>query len=223
MKKRTANIIGATGLVGTQLVQLILEDDRFEQLNIYTRHSTGFNHPKIKEQLVDFEQIDQWKSQIKGDILFSSLGTTLKKAGSVNKQFLIDYTYQFNVAEAAAQQGVSTYVLISSAGANSNSRLFYSKMKGELDEDVRKLNFEKTIILRPSILDGNRLEKRTTEQISLKIARWITKFIFQKYRPIHAKTVAKAMINAVFIEHQTPAYSIYELDELFEIANGING
>ena len=102
MKNLTANVIGATGLVGSYLVRLLLEDDRFEEVNIFTRRTIGIKHEKLKEHLVDFNKIGSWAAKLQGDVLFSSLGTTRKKAGSIKKQFLVDYTYQYTVAEAAA-------------------------------------------------------------------------------------------------------------------------
>ena len=216
--RKTAIVIGATGLVGSQLVQQLLADDRFEKVTIFVRRARGLTHSKLDEQLVDFNQLDQWKEQIQGDVLFSTMGTTLKKAGSKQAQFKIDYTYQYEVAEAATQNGVRNFVLISSAGANPESRVFYSRMKGELDEAVQKLNFRKITILRPSILDGDRKEKRTMEQISLKISRWITHFVFRKYRPIKDETVARAMIHVALNENQAEKTLIYELDNIFKLA-----
>jgi uncharacterized protein YbjT (DUF2867 family) len=218
MKKLTANIIGATGLVGSHLLQKLLNDKRFEQVRVFTRRTTGLSHPKLDEHLVNFDQTDAWASLIQGDVLFSTLGTTLKKAGSKEKQFVIDYSYQYQLAEAAAKNGVPDYVLVSSAGANANSKIFYSKMKGELDEAVKKLDFKKIIILRPSILDGERQEKRAAEKISIQVTRWLTRYFFKIYRPIHAKTVAKAMINSIFNEELTPNYLIFELDEVEKLA-----
>ena len=213
--KLTANIIGATGLVGSQLLNFLIEDDRFAQINVFTRRSTGFTNAKIKEYLVDFNGIANWGKLLQGDVLFSCMGTTLKTAGSKGNQYRIDYSYQFEVAEYAAKNGVVDYVLISSAGANAKSKVFYSRMKGELEHAVEELGFRKIIILRPSILDGNRKEKRTAEAISIRMGRWLTKFIFKKYRPIKDKIVAFAMINSVFVE---PHKVVYELDEIFELA-----
>ncbi|KOH43452.1 NAD(P)H-binding protein [Sunxiuqinia dokdonensis] len=214
MKKLTANLIGATGLVGSHLLQQLLNDDRFEQVRVFSRRATGQSHPKLNEQLVNFDEMTEWASLINGDVLFSTLGTTLKKAGSKEKQFVIDYTYQYQAAETAVKNGVADFVLVSSAGANTNSKIFYSRMKGELDEAVKGLDFKKIIILRPSILDGDRQEKRTAEKIGIKVMRWLTQYVFKKYRPIHAKTVARAMINSIFNEELTTDYLIFELDEV---------
>lgn len=215
--EQKAIIIGATGLVGSQLVRQLLCDGRFQSVIVFTRRKTGWSHPKLSEQIVNFNQIDQWSDQIKGDVLFSAMGTTLKKAGSKEAQYKIDYTYQYQVAEAAATNGVSSYVLVSSAGASADSKIFYSRMKGELDEAVKKFNFRKTVILRPSILDGERKGKRPAEQASLKISRWVTRFIFKKYRPIKGETVAQAMIQTAASNEMGNGYFIYELDEIEQL------
>ncbi len=218
MNNITANIIGATGLVGTKLIQLLLEDERFEKVNIFTRRPTIFSHQKLVEHIVDFNDIYSWSDEIQGDILFSTLGTTLKNAGSKEKQFLVDYTYQFQVAEAAVKNGISNYVLVSSIGANSKSNVFYTKMKGQLDDAVQKLGFKQISILRPSMLDGNRKENRTGEKIALKISRWLTKYVFKKYRPIMDITVAQAMINSIFNQSNKNKYRIYESEEVFKLS-----
>ena len=132
-----------------------------------------------------------------GDELYSALGTTIKKAGSKEAQYKIDFTYQYEVAKAAAKNGVKKYLLVSSAGANYKSGNFYLRIKGSLDEKVQQLNFEKIRIFRPSILVGLRSEKRLGESIGIKIAGTITKIIpaLKKYRPIKASQVAEAMIK----------------------------
>ncbi len=219
MSKLTANIIGATGLVGTQLVQLLINDDRFEKVSVFTRRPTVNSHSKLTEHVIDFNDIDSWSELIQGDVLFSTLGTTIKTAGTQEKQYLVDYTYQFEVAQAASKNGVSVYVLVSSTGANSKSRVFYSKMKGQLDDAVQQLNFKKISIIRPSILDGDRNENRTGEKFALKLSHWITKFLFKKYRPIKDIIVAQAMINSAINNQTNKRCSIYELEEVFELAD----
>jgi uncharacterized protein YbjT (DUF2867 family) len=152
-----------------------------------------------------------------GNVLYSTLGTTLKQAGSKPVQYKVDYTYQFQFAKAAAENGIPTYVLVSSAGASAKSSIFYSKMKGELDEAVQKLSFTNCVILRPSILVGERENKRTAEEFANRIMKFISRYIFKKYRPIEGKTVARAMINTS-IHQPKPGVLIAELDEIFGLA-----
>jgi uncharacterized protein YbjT (DUF2867 family) len=158
---------------------------------------------------------------VTGDVLFSAFGTTLKKAGSKDAQYKIDHTYQFQVAEAARGNGVKQYVLISSAGADPDSSMFYNRMKGELDRDVQQLGFEQIAILRPSVLDGDRSESRRAEAIGIWIGKYILPLIpyFRKYRAIKAQKVALAMIGAWTTQDQ--AVLIREADELFRLADAV--
>lgn len=212
--KKTALVIGATGLVGSEVLHQLLADDRYLRVRVFHRRSTGIDHPKLEEHIVDFDAIDNWKHLIRGDELYSALGTTIKKAGSQEKQYTVDYTYQFDVAKAAAENGVKKYSLVSSAGANHRSRFFYSRLKGELDDDVKALPFEVITIMRPSILAGDRNEKRPGESIGLFFISFMTKIPgLKKYRPISGKTVAQGMINS--LHKCPPGYHIFELDEIF--------
>ncbi|MDX1351043.1 MAG: NAD(P)H-binding protein [Putridiphycobacter sp.] len=213
-----AIVIGATGLIGKQLVKQLLADDLYTEVKVFLRRSTGISNPKLKEFIINFEALDQSVHLIKGDVLFSVLGTTLRTAGSKNKQYNIDYHYQYNFAKIAANNGVSNYVLLSSIGANAKSSVFYSKMKGELDEAVQELPFEHISILRPSMLDGNREEFRLAEKLFTPIMRAVVLVpCWKKYRPIKDVTVAKAMRNAVH-ENET-AYHIYESNYIFLLAD----
>ena len=214
-----AIVIGATGLVGSRLVRLLLEDLRFDHIHIFVRQATGLAHPRLTEHRVDFNKIDEWSGQIRGDVLFSALGTTRKKAGSKKNQYQVDFNYQYEVARIAAQNGVPDFVLVSSAGADPESRLFYSRMKGELEKAVQKMKFQRIIILRPSILDGKRKKKRPAEALSLKVMHVVTRYIFRKYRPVRARIVAHAMINSIFIDSLPTGVSLYQPDELFILAD----
>jgi uncharacterized protein YbjT (DUF2867 family) len=149
-------------------------------------------------------------------VLFSALGTTLKQAGSKAKQYEVDFTFNLNFAQKAKANGIENYVLVSSIGANSKSALFYTRIKGELDDTVANLGFENLTILRPSYLSGERDEKRWMEELSLPIVGFVTKLILKKYRPISGETAAKAMINGVLKPH--PEKTIWEADEVFELA-----
>jgi len=212
----TANVIGATGLVGKALVQQLLNDERFEKVRIFVRRETGLKHPKLEQLIVDFGRSETWEKQLTGDVLFSALGTTLKQAGSKEKQWEIDYTFNLNFATKAKENGIENYVLVSSVGANAKSSLFYTKMKGELDEAVSKIGFRNLVILRPASLTGPRENRRLAEEISVPILNILTRFMMKDYRPISDETVAKAMINATL--RNTGGKTIYEGAEVFNLA-----
>ncbi len=214
--KLTANVIGATGLVGKQLVQQLLENDSFEKVRIFVRQNSNMQHSKLEQQIINFKDEKTWANQLTGDVLFSALGTTLKQAGSKEKEYEVDFTFNLNFAQKAKENGIENYVLVSSIGANAKSHIFYTRMKGELDEAVMKLNFKNLVVLRPSSLTGDRKEKRPAEIISIPVLHFLTRFMLKKYRPIKDKTVATAMISAVL--KPNPEKSIWEAGEVFTLA-----
>ena len=214
---KTAILIGATGMTGSFALQLLLKDDRFSRVKIFTRRTTGFTNPKLEEHVIDFDAVENWKNLIMGDVLFSALGTTLKQAGGKDPQYKVDYTYQYNVAKAASENGVPVYVLVSSVGANPVSMIFYSKMKGELERDIRMLAFQNIHILQPGPLEGPRPKERKMEEVGIKVTRFFTNMgLFSGYKPIHGKIVAQAMINASF-DTET-GVKVYRLLEVFKRA-----
>jgi uncharacterized protein YbjT (DUF2867 family) len=211
-----ANVIGATGLVGKQLVTKLLEDKRFEKVRIFVRRDTGLQHPKLEKLVVDFGKTETWEKQLNGNVLFSALGTTMKQAGSKEKQWEIDFTFNLNFAKKAKENGIENYVLVSSVGANAKSSVFYTRMKGELDEAVSKIGFPNLVILRPASLTGPRENRRMAEEISVPVLNFLTRFMMKNYRPISDETVAKAMINATFKINTNK--TIYEGGEVFNLA-----
>ena len=211
--EKTALIIGASGLVGHQLVIQLLENPEFEKVRVFVRRRTGLSHPKLDEQIIDFDRPEIWKNLVQGDVLFSTLGTTIKTAKTKENQYRVDFTYQYEFAKAAVENGVPAYVLISSVGANPKSSVFYSRMKGELDEAVAKLNFKKLIVIRPSILDGNRQEKRAGEKVGLVISRFLTRFVLKKYRPTPVDVLAAKMISLSL--DQSEGFRVVEGLEIF--------
>lgn len=214
---KTAIIIGATGLVGSDLTRQLLVHPDYSKVIVFVRRSTGLTDAKLTERIVDFEQIETWKEEIRGDVLFSALGTTLDKAGSKQAQYQVDYTFQYQVAAAAATNGVPCLVLISAAGASERSMIFYSRMKGELDREVKKLPFQRLRIIKPGILKGKRVESRPTEEISIRAMQLLGRLPFiRKYRPVPATTVATAMIKAAGMEE--PGFREFELEGVFALA-----
>ncbi len=119
-------LIGATGLVGSELLQYLINDERISQIRVFTRRSTGIEHQKVTEFIVNFEELNNWRQEIKGDILFSALGTTLKQVGSREAQRIVDYDYQLRVAQVARINGIRNVVLVSAPGANVKSFFAYS-------------------------------------------------------------------------------------------------
>jgi uncharacterized protein YbjT (DUF2867 family) len=213
---KTAVVIGATGLVGYQILDLLLNDSRYEKVKVFHRRSTGVEHPKLEEHVIKFDEMRIWKHMITGDELYSALGTTLKAAGSKEAQYVVDYDYQLDVAKEAAANGVKSYGLVSSQGASNASKVFYLNMKGKLDKNVQKLGFEKVVFVRPSILDGNRQESRQAEKVGIVAMKMLSHLPFlREYKPIHVRTVARALINGL---NNPDSKTIYEGLELFELA-----
>ena len=211
---KTALVIGATGLVGSQLLIQLLADERVGQVIAFGRRKTGTVHAKLEERVIDFDAIDSWAPGVKGDVAFSSLGTTLKQAGSMAAQKKVDYDYQLAFARASSGNGVPGYVLVSSASADPTSRVFYSRIKGELDREVQRLGFERVRIMRPSLLGGERKEARTGERIGSVVLRAVNAVgIARRYREISGSVVARAMINAALDPEK--GTRIFTLDEIF--------
>jgi uncharacterized protein YbjT (DUF2867 family) len=211
---KTAIIIGASGLVGNALLQQLIKDDSYSKIKILVRKPSGVKHAKIEEIIVDFKNIDSYKQLVMGDILFSCMGTTLKNAKSKAAQYEVDFTYQFQTAKAAAENGVKEYVLISSIGASAESNNFYLRMKGELEEAVKPLPFEQINIMRPGPLGGNRKEFRLAEALSFPIIKALNAMgLFRKYRIIDVKIVAKAMINST--KKNDNKWNVFESEQMF--------
>ena len=196
-KDNTALVIGATGLVGRHLVKRLLQDDRFGKVIVFVRRTTGLADSKLEEHIIDFEKPEQWQHLVKGDVLFSSLGTTRGKAGSKAAQRRVDYDYQYQFAAAAAGNAVPALVLVSSVGAKAGSPMFYTRIKGELERDVKALPFVKVVVIQPGPLNGEREEKRAGEELGMRVISAMNRIgLMKKYRPIHGDTVALGMINA---------------------------
>jgi uncharacterized protein YbjT (DUF2867 family) len=192
-----ALIIGATGATGTEVLELILKDETYKQVAIFVRREVDLKHDKLKVHIIDFDKPEQWKTLVKGDVLFSCLGTTLKTVGSKEAQWKIDYGYQYDFAKIAQENDVNNYVLISTSNASAKSFFFYAKMKGQLEKAIKALKFSKLIIFNPTLLIRENTDRKM-EIIGAKVITFFNKLgLFRSQKPISTKVLAKAMIKSV--------------------------
>ena len=192
---KKALVIGATGATGSALVAQLLDNDNYQEVHIFVRRKVELKNPKLHLHIVDFDAINSWKEKLKGDELYAAMGTTLKTAGSKEAQYKIDYTYQFEVAKAAAENEVPTLLLVSSTGSSSKSPFFYPKIKGQLEDTVSQLNFKQVNIFQPPMLDrGSFL--RSNEKSGIKFLNMVNKLgILRSQMPMPVDFLAKQMIR----------------------------
>ena len=190
-----ALIIGATGATGTELTKQLLEQEEFSEVHVFVRNVPKINHPKLNVHKVDFNEIINWSEKLKGDVLFLAMGTTLKTAGSKEAQYKVDVTYQFETAKVAANNNVPKLILVSSIGANHKSIFFYPKIKGLLEEKVKKLNFKSICILRPPVLDRGAAMMRATEKKSITFIKRLNKIgLLLSQKPMTTLLLARKMM-----------------------------
>lgn len=217
--KRTALVFGATGLIGNLLVEELVESEIYQGIITFVRQATGVTEKKVTELVADFENIESLSGQIKGDDLFICLGTTIKKAGSVTKMEKIDRDLPLKIAYLAKDNGVRRIAVVSSIGASISSRNYYLRIKGEMEKSILDMDFENKAIVRPSILLGERKEKRAGEvmgKVVMKAFKPVLTGKLKKYRAIHGSDVARAMIAILQTEH---VKTVYESDELQSLAD----
>lgn len=192
---KIAIVIGSTGLIGSELVQQLLGNPNYSKVLLLNRRASGLTHSKLAERIINFDAPDL--SGVNGEDLFCAIGTTIRKAGSKEAQFKIDCQYPSTLAALLKPQGLKQVVLVSSIGADETASNFYLKTKGQLEKNIRDLDFESTIILRPSILLGKRKEFRLGEKIAIVLMQLLSPLMlgsFRKYRGIQAAKVAAKMI-----------------------------
>ena len=196
MKNKHALVIGATGASGQEIVNFLLKDSNYETVNIFVRRKVDSTNVKLNVNVIDFSQLHLYKGLIKGDVLFSALGTTIKDAGSKDKQFLVDYTYQYEFAKIASENGVDTLSLISSIGANKKSPFFYPRIKGELEESVKLLPFKKIQIYQPPSLIRQVELMRFGEKVSIILFQWLSGIgLFKSLKPISVNFLASKIVR----------------------------
>ena len=210
-----ALIIGATGATGKDLVTLLLNDNAYSEVHCFVRKPMSITHPKLHAHVVNFETPEVWADLVRGDVAFSCLGTTLAVAGTKEAQWRVDYDYQYAFAEHCKNNGVSTFVLVSAAGAKAQSKLFYNRMKGALEEAVKKLNFPRLLIFQPSILIRSNSD-RGIENFTVKAFKFLNKLgILKRYRPMPTEILAEKMLPAV--HNFRKGTFTFALDKIFEL------
>ncbi len=193
-----ALLAGATGLVGGHVLNLLLNDPNFSEVKVVTRKPLGNSNSKIKEIILDFNQLENHSAELDTDIVFCCLGTTIKIAGSQEAFKKVDYEYPYRLAQIAKTSGAKKYILVSAMGSNKNSLIFYNRVKGELEQDIDKLGFEAFHVIQPSLIIGERQEKRMGEGLAQKLSPVFDKLMMgplSKYKSIKAEQIAKAMVT----------------------------
>lgn len=208
-----ALIIGATGATGKDLLQILLADPDYTAINIFVRRSTGLVHAKLSEVITDFSNLENLSEQIMGDVWFSCLGTTLKAAGSKEKQWHIDHDIPLKFAEIARRNDIPKAVLLSAYGASAVSKVFYSKMKGQLEDAINALAFNRLIIFRPGLLlraNTDRMGERIMAGM-LKLMNTIG--LFRKFRGIPTALLAAKLAKAPKVS--AAGKQVVELEKIF--------
>lgn len=215
---KKALIAGATGLIGSHLLHLLLHNETYEQVIAIVRSPLPIKHPKLIEQVVDFDKLEENPSLFAVDDVFCCLGTTIKKAGSQEVMYHIDVDYPYNIATLAQQHGAKQFLLVSAMGASPSSSIFYSRMKGELEQKLSKLPLPSISIIRPALLLGERKEFRLGERLGAVVTKgtaWLMVGALRKYKAIEGKKVAAAMFKISQLNKS--GIHIYSNDQLHEI------
>ena len=190
-----ALLIGATGATGNDLLALLLKDASIQQVDVFVRRNLNVSHEKLKVHIINFDKPEEWKHLVKGDVLFSCLGTTLKAAGSKQAQWKIDYDYQYYFAKAAKENNVPCYVLVSSVSASPDSAIFYLRMKGQLEAAVKALGFPSLHIFNPPVLIRKNSD-RFAEVVGWKLIKFVNKIgLLRSQKPLETGILAQAMLN----------------------------
>ncbi len=214
VKKRSVLLLGATGLVGSQCLNLFLANDHFSQVSTLTRRPLATNpvDPKHVNHVIDFDDPESYHDKMTVDIVICALGTTIKKAGSREMFRRVDFHYAFDLSKAALETGAGHLLLVSAKGAAADSRVFYNRVKGELEDAISGLGFETLNIFRPSLLQGNRQEFRAGEEIGNFLAGAFSIVIPAQWKPTPVDRLAEAILKAAI--NDRPGQRIYESGEI---------
>lgn len=217
MEKKTAIIIGATGLTGSLLLEKLIADDTYKKIKLFLRRSTQNQSKKIEEHFGDLLQLEQFSNEFCGDEVFCCIGTTQAKTKNKETYKAIDCGIPIAAAKLAKANNIKCFTVISALGANSNSSIFYNKTKGQMEDGVKAVNIKNTYILRPSLIIGNRDESRFGEKMAsifLKIFGFLLIGSLKKYKAIKADTIANAMLALMKKQPKSGVFNSEELQKL---------
>ena len=217
--RRAALLVGATGLVGGHCLELLLQDDAWEQVAVLGQRELGTTHRKLVQRVVDFDRLAELGEVPRVDDVFCCLGTTIKHAGSEEAFRRVDFAYVHELARLASRQRAGQFLLVSAVGADRQSRVFYNRVKGEVEDAVRELPFDGVHIFRPSLLLGERRESRPGERLAILAGRALGFMLvgpLGRYRPSAARAVAAAMVRIA--KDAARGVHLYESDRIQGLA-----
>jgi uncharacterized protein YbjT (DUF2867 family) len=218
-ENKTALIAGATGLVGSSLLQQLLNENYYSKIIVLVRKSIAIKDNRVEQLVVDYNKLDSYSNQMKADDIYCTLGTTIKKAGSQAAFKKVDYEYPLALGKIAKAQGTQKFIIVTALGADATSPIFYNKVKGETEQQLKALNLPHLFILQPSLLVGNRAENRLGEKIGIVAFSVINPFLMgalKKYRSIKIEAVAFGMIHAAkHFNEKTRTLLSDEIQELY--------
>ena len=213
--QKTALIAGATGLIGTQLLPLLLASERYARVIVVGRKPVPLLHPKLTQVVTELDKLQDVRLQLIADDVYCCLGTTMRQAGSKEAFYKVDYLYVVTLAALAASNFAAQFLVVSSLGADAGARVYYSRVKGEMEAAVRQTPFRATHIFRPSLLLGERAQPRLGERLSAAVLGAVRPLLqgpLRKYRAVAAATVAAAMLAAA--EAEASGVRVHESEAL---------
>ena len=214
---KTALVFGSSGLIGGHLLSQLIENDDYNKIKIFVRSEPEINDPKVEIIKTDFNNLENHKEDIKGDDCFFCIGTTKQNSPDKSEYRRVELDVPKQIAQISKSNSVNSFLFVSSGYADPESSGDYLKFKGEVEEELKRLDFSKLGIMRPSFILGDRKEKRVGEKIGIFLFKLLSPLLLgplKKMRPIHSKTDAKAMIRAA---NENLKKNIFESNEIAEL------
>jgi uncharacterized protein YbjT (DUF2867 family) len=218
MEKKSALVAGASGLVGTALLTCLLESQAYEKVKVFVRNRIDIESPKLDQIVVDFDKLEEFNEHFKVDDVFCCLGTTIKKAGSKEAFRKVDFEYPVHLGKLAKKNGVQRFLIITALGADKDSKIFYSRVKGETEVELKSIGLTSLHIFQPSLLLGERKEFRLGEKLSILLSPLVKPILaggLRKYQPIKAQDVALAM--SLIAQTQLTGIYTYQYNDIMKI------